>query len=83
MYQIRIYYKNDDKNCKKEVVYHLYGSYETYEEARQAMKYLIDCYREMGVKEVVFSYGFPKSEIEAYVLFLSKRGKDFATIVSE
>ena len=35
MYQIRIYYKNDDKNCKKEVVYHLYGSYETYEEACQ------------------------------------------------
>ena len=44
MYQIRIYCKNDDKNCKKEVIYLLYGSYGTYEEACQAMKYLIDCY---------------------------------------
>lgn len=83
MYQIRFYYKNDDKNLKKDVTYHLYNSYETYEEACEEMKWLIDVYREIKVEEVVFAYSFPRRKIESYALFLSKRGKDFATIVSE
>lgn len=82
MYQIRFYYKNDDKNYKKDIVYHLYNSYETYEEACEEMKWLMDFYKEIEVEEVIFTYSFPESKIEAYALFLSNRGKDFATIVS-
>lgn len=82
MYQIRFYYKNDDKNYKKDIVYHIYNSYKTYEEACEEMKWLMDFYKEIEVEEVVFTYSFPKSKIEAYALFLSNRGKDLATIVS-
>lgn len=83
MYQIRFYNKNDDKNVKKDIVYYLYNSYETYEEAYEGMKWLIDTCRIIGLEEIVFAYSFPRKMIEPYVLFLSKRGKKFATIVSE
>lgn len=83
MYQIRFYYKNQDKSNPKDIVYHLYGRYETYEKACKEMKWLIDLYKEIQIDEVIFAYSFPKRKIEAYALFLSKRGKDFATIISE
>lgn len=83
MCQIRFYYKNDDEKIKKDVAYHLYDSYETYEEACEEMKLLMYICREIGFEEIVFTYSFPKREIEPYVLFLSKSGKSFATIVSE
>ena len=83
MYQIRFCYKNDDKKIKKDVAYHIYDSYETYEEAYEEMKLLIGICREIKFEEIVFAYSFPKRKIEPYVLFLSKKGKHFATIVSE
>lgn len=83
MYQIRFYNKNDDKNIEKDIVYYLYNSYETYEEACKEMKWLIDVCKTIGFEETIFAYSFPKKMIEPYVLFLSKKGKSFATIVSE
>ena len=81
MYEIRFYYKNDDVKVKKEVVYHLYNSYEKFEDAYKGIQCLIKFYSDINVNEVVFSPSFPKEKIEAYTLFLSKKGKEFSTIV--
>lgn len=77
MYEIRFYYKNEDRHCKKNVVYHPYASYTTYQEACSELQWLSEFY----FNKVTFANSFPESKIESYTLLLSERGKSFATIV--
>lgn len=83
MYQIRFYYKNDDKNLKQNITYEIYGTYETYEKACEEIRWLINIYKEIECDEVIFTYSIPKKIIEPYILFSIKKNKAIATIVSE
>ncbi|SDO87587.1 hypothetical protein [Clostridium gasigenes] len=81
MYEIRFYYKNEDKNFNSTIAYHVYERYSTFEKAYENLIELIELYTEIGVDEVVFMPGIPIKILEAYVLFLNKKGKDLTTIV--
>lgn len=81
MYEIRFYRKNDDKNIKDNITWHVYKFCENYDDAYAEFKWLINYYKEIEVDEVVFNPSVPMDTIEAYTLFLDKKGKELATIV--
>lgn len=60
MYEIRFCYKNKDKCCQKDILYHLYDRYKTYEDAYREVKELKDIYKE----NIVFIYDFPKNKLK-------------------
>lgn len=81
MYEIRFYRKNDDKNIKDSITWHVYKFAETYDEIYNDFLWVINEFKELQIDNVVFHPSFPMDTIEPYVLFLDKKGKEMATIV--
>jgi len=81
VFEIRFYYKNDDRHSKNIVSFHTYNSFNSYGAAYEELIYLVDLYEEIGVNEVLFSPSIPNEVLQKYVLFLHSKGKDLVTII--
>ena len=81
MYEIRIYRKNDDKHIKDVITWHVFNFFDNYDDTYNDFIWLMNHYKEIEVDNVVFNPSVPMDTIEAYTLFLDKKGKELATIV--
>ena len=82
MYQVRVYYKNTDENCKHKVLWHPYSCPTTFEQAYGTFTCFFEDMKNVGLDDYYcFVISMKEELIEPFTLELNKKNIELVTIV--